>query len=259
MKWALVDGQRQEAQSGLSGICTACKSQLIAKCGDIRVHHWAHRGRRDCDTWGENETLWHRNWKNKFPDHWQEVVHPADNGEWHVADVKTDQGWVLEFQHSRIHPDERKAREAFYQKLVWIVDGTRRKRDKSQFFDALQREPEDPSLFRIIPECALLRDWGGSAVPVLFDFQQEDAQLWCLFRAIKGIVYVRQLSLSDFISYHSQEEKRNNRDFSGFWQDINLNIEGIIYRNEFYRSRQTVDPFTALLRQHQRPRRMRKL
>ncbi len=263
MKWALVDEQRQEAQPDLSGICPACKSQMIAKCGDVRVHHWAHRGRRECDRWWESETEWHRSWKNKFPSNWQEVVHPAENGEWHIADVKTDQGWVLEFQHSKIHPDERKAREAFYQRLVWVVDGTRRKRDKPQFLDALQREPEDTSLFRIIPECALLRDWTGSTAPVLFDFlggdKQEDAQLWCLFRIIKGMAYVGQLSGSDFISYHSPEEKRNNRDFSGFWRDINSKIEGIIYRKEFYQSRQTFDPLAAMLQRQGQPRRMRRL
>jgi hypothetical protein len=263
MKWALVDGQRQEAQSGRSGVCPGCKSPMVARCGDVRVHHWAHRGGRHCDTWWENETEWHRNWKDKFPVNWQEVVHPAENGECHIADVKTDQGWVLEFQHSKIHPDERKAREAFYQKLVWIVDGARRKRDKPQFFNALQPIAEASSLFRIIPECALLRDWTGSIAPILFDFSEsdkaEDTQLWCLFGVIKGIAYVGQLSRDDFIKFHSSEGKGDNQDFSGFWRGINSEIEGIIYREEFYKSRQVFDPLAALLRHGERPRRMRRL
>jgi hypothetical protein len=40
--------------------------------------------------------------------------------------VKTDFGVVLEFQHSPLHRDEREARENFYQKMVWVVDGLRR-------------------------------------------------------------------------------------------------------------------------------------
>ncbi len=114
MKWALVDGQRQEANPDRLAICPACKSPVFARCGDIRIPHWAHRGKRDCDKWWENETEWPRNWKDRFPANRQEIVHLAENGEWHIADVKTDQGWILEFQHSSIYPEERKAREAFY-------------------------------------------------------------------------------------------------------------------------------------------------
>ena len=47
-------------------------------------------------------------------------------GEKHIADVKTERGDVLEFQHSPLDPQERRAREEFYQRMVWVVDGTRR-------------------------------------------------------------------------------------------------------------------------------------
>jgi competence CoiA-like predicted nuclease len=132
MRFALVDGQRREAESGLSGECDGCESALVAKCGEVRVRHWAHRARRNCDPWWENETEWHRSWKARFPDHWQEILHHATDGERHRADVKTAHGWALEFQHSFIKPEERRSREAFYAKLMWVVDGTRRKRDKAQ-------------------------------------------------------------------------------------------------------------------------------
>jgi hypothetical protein len=51
---------------------------------------------------GENETEWHRAWKDQFPPEWQEIVHLAGDGERHIADVKTGDGWVIEFQHSYI-------------------------------------------------------------------------------------------------------------------------------------------------------------
>jgi competence CoiA-like predicted nuclease len=102
MKFAKVNGQRQEAQPRLSGNCPGCDGPMVARCGTKRVWHWAHLGERTCDVWWENETEWHRAWKNQFPVGWQEIVHRAENGEKHIADVKTSQGWVLEFQHSPI-------------------------------------------------------------------------------------------------------------------------------------------------------------
>ena len=130
MKFAIVDGKKVEATPGARGLCPSCISEMIAKCSPEkkRVWHWAHKGKRSCDPWWENETEWHRAWKGYFPDDWQEVVHRAENGEKHIADVKTDQGWVLEFQHSYLKSEERYSREAFYRKLVWVVDGTRTSR-----------------------------------------------------------------------------------------------------------------------------------
>jgi len=264
MKWAIVNEQRLEAQSDLSGICPACKSPMVAKCGDVRVYHWAHRGRRDCDKWWESETEWHRNWKNKFPSNWQEVVHPAENGEKHIADVKTDQGWVLEFQHSKINPDERKAREAFYQKLVWIVDGTRRKNDKAQFFRALEGRrlngmPFDMWKIPVMGEGALLRDWAGSNLPVLFDFYKcdkpENPYLWCLVRVVNGMAYVGPFPRDSFIKHHGPEAKANKLDFSELLKNIN---EGIEIINQ-PRKVSSFDPLTAMLQRQGLPRRMRRL
>jgi competence protein CoiA len=115
MKFADIECQRREAQPGLSAAtCPSCGAAVIAKCGDHRVWHWAHRGVRVCDPWWEPETEWHRAWKNEFPADWQEAVHFAQSGEKHVADVKTQSGMVLEFQHSFLKAEERAARESFY-------------------------------------------------------------------------------------------------------------------------------------------------
>ena len=115
MKFADIECQRREAQPGLSAAtCPSCGAAVIAKYGDHRVWHWAHRGVRVCDPWWEPETEWHRAWKNEFPADWQEAVHFAQSGEKHVADVKTQSGMVLEFQHSFLKAEERAARESFY-------------------------------------------------------------------------------------------------------------------------------------------------
>jgi hypothetical protein len=151
---------------------------MIAKCGDIRVHHWAHQGTQSCDRWKEPETDWHRDWKNQFPQEWQEFIQLSEAGEKHIADVKTESGVVLEFQHSRLHQDERESRENFYRKMIWVVDGVRLKRDRRQFFACLKAlavvKGELRELLR--KEGALLRDWGASRVPVYFDFGDSEPE-----------------------------------------------------------------------------------
>src|SRR5688572_29313162 len=97
MRFARVSGQRQEARPNLSGTCPICGRPVVARCGEVRIWHWAHLGRRDCDPWSENKTKWHRRWQNEFPVEWQEVIHHAPSGEKHIADVKTDRGLVVEF------------------------------------------------------------------------------------------------------------------------------------------------------------------
>ena len=177
MKLAVVDGQRADAQPGLSGECPVCGATTIAKCGEKNIWHWAHKSKRKCDHWWENETEWHRNWKNRFPVEWQEVVRSADDGEKHIADVSTDQGWVIEFQHSFINPDERRSREAFYKNMVWVVDGLRRKNGRKQFTDAVR---DKRSVFKdwfVVTlrqyDCRILEEWSNSRVPVFFDFGED--------------------------------------------------------------------------------------
>ena len=174
MKFAVVEGERREAQPGLSGKCQVCGDAMIAKCGQHRVWHWAHRGTRTCDPWWESETEWHRAWKNHFPENWQEDIHQSEGGEKHIADVKTESGVVLEFQHSFLRQDEREARENFYPRMVWVVDGRRRARDWARFFasfsSAIIVNLEPPIVLFSSNEGALLRDWQASRVSVYFDF-----------------------------------------------------------------------------------------
>lgn len=101
-----------------------CGSTMVAKCGPRVIHHWAHSGRRDCDPWWENETAWHREWKEYFPEDCREICHVAPDGELHRADIKTPTGIVIEIQHSSMTDAERISREKFYGNLVWVLDGS---------------------------------------------------------------------------------------------------------------------------------------
>jgi hypothetical protein len=180
MKFAIVEGERREAEPGLSATCVGCGKATVAKCGELRVWHWAHRSARTCDHWWEPETEWHRVWKNNFPTEWQEVVGTAASGERHIADVRTEQGLVLEFQHSFLSEEERRAREAFYKKMVWVVDGRRRQRDRKKFLSELDDGitiNREPAILSVLwTEGALLRDWAKSRVPVYFDLGESEPE-----------------------------------------------------------------------------------
>lgn len=194
MKYALVNGEKTEAIKGSKGICPCCGSALIAKCGEQRINHWAHKGKRDCDVWWESETAWHRSWKNNFRPEWQEfILTDEQTNEKHIADVHTSYGLTIEFQHSHIHSQERISRENFYPNMVWVVDGTRLKRDYPRFVKARKylRRAGSPHIFIGLDiNDSFPSAWVSSTVPVIFDFQSVGSidneisrkkYLYCLF------------------------------------------------------------------------------
>lgn len=236
MKYATVNGERQEAKPSLSGECIGCGHPMIAKCGEVKIAHWAHRSKRVCDTWWENETEWHRTWKGHFPVEWQEVVHHAEDGEKHISDVKTQNGWVLEFQHSFLNPEERRARSAFYPKLVWIVDATRRERDKTQFNKALEmgtRVLQKPAVLVLNQDhCALLREWGGLDVPVFFDFGEAE-RLWCLLPVNSdGRPYIIMVSRKQFVDLHRSTETLAAQNFEMVLKEFGNLISSYLLRKK---------------------------
>lgn len=222
MKFALVEGEPREAQPRLQALCRDCGREMTAKCGRYRVWHWAHRDTdvRTCDPWWEPETEWHRTWKNHFPEDWQEVSHTSHNGEKHRADVETKAGVVLEFQHSPLSREERKSRENFYPKLIWVVDARQRKRDARQFFGSLGGpigvRPRLPIYSVATGAGALMRDWGASRVPVYFDFGASETAntpgfnttaLWRLTpRSRDGRTYVFPVARTEFSRIHLEGE-----------------------------------------------------
>ena len=208
MKYANVNSIKTEAFKGGKGYCIFCNLEVTAKCGEIRIHHWAHKLTLACDNWVENETEWHRNWKNKFPEDWQEIVQYAPSGEKHIADVKTNKNWVLEFQHSYLNSEERNSRNTFYPKLVWIIDGLRRKTDIAQFAKILKDSRQAPvgglSILKVnFPEeSRLLQEWMNSNKPVFFDFgKKANKNFWFLLPLnIKNEAYITYFSREEFIT-----------------------------------------------------------
>lgn len=115
------NGNRIHPTKGAVGICQTCKNDVRAYCGEIYIHHWKHIDATLCDSWKENETEWHREWKGIFPFDWQEVV-VRKNGQEHRADIKTPNGLVVEFQNSSISSFDVKSREQFYKNMIWVIN-----------------------------------------------------------------------------------------------------------------------------------------
>ena len=220
MKFALVNNIKTEATPRAKGICPSCGSELIAKCGKIKINHWAHKGTQNCDPWWENETEWHRSWKNNFPVEWQEVTLPDEQtGEKHIADVRTSDGLVIEFQNSPIHPKERITREKFYKDMVWVVNCTRIKGDCPRFIkgNSYLRATNMPKIFSIeYPDVCFPSAWLGCSVPVLFDFRGTEPKdipddvnknLYCLFPTQIGrYAIVAEVSRTAFIDRTINDE-----------------------------------------------------
>lgn len=125
MRYAVLNGIRVlPARGGEVAACPLCGREVIAKCGSITAHHWAHKSVRECDTWYEPITDWHLAWQDLAAPENREVViaDPITNIK-HRADIRTCQGSVIEVQHSHISEDEIEEREEFYgHRMLWIFD-----------------------------------------------------------------------------------------------------------------------------------------
>lgn len=207
MRFAIYESERVEAVPGAQGKCPGCDAQLVAKCGTKKIWHWAHKGQRHCDHWWENETQWHRDWKNNFPSDWQEIAARDKSGELHIADVKTPKGLVVEFQHSYIQPKEARIRTDFHQPMFWIVDGTRRKTDRKQFEAAVSDGIKHPTKDGLVQQLwvfdsRLLKEWVHVGVIVAFDFGHET--VWLLRRIKDDWVYGFEYPKSKLVEHIAQ-------------------------------------------------------
>lgn len=228
MKFAIADGNKAEAKPGLIGQCPSCGSELIPRCGNIKIHHWAHKSVKICDNWWENETQWHRDWKNHFPVEWQEVVQTAEDGEKHIADVKTSEGWVVEFQHSYLKHEERVSRDRFYgPKLVWVVDGNGTRNIK-QFQKIIGTKEianlESSELIakdNLLEKSNLIEAWSNLSGHVIFDFgNSEITNLWILISCSEYWTYLLPISRKKIIGYL----KENIEELDSIIEEYRLDI-----------------------------------
>ena len=207
MEFALLDGERIKAAKGLRAACPCCDELVIAKCGDFKVHHWAHFNRKMCDPWWETETEWHRKWKDEFPEECREfILHDPLTGEKHIIDIKAPSGAIIEFQHSQITEEERISRESFYttqsKHMIWVLDCSERSL-KFIFYQGFIRDREfgmgEDKEIMWFGRHKIFHKWIGSKVFVLLDFG--DDVLWWLkgFDPVKKTIIVNARYKSIFI------------------------------------------------------------
>ena len=109
--------------------CGACSGKVIAKRGELKVHHYAHACGESCDPWRTSDGMgpWHRRWQGYASKEHLEVT-IVKEGMRHIADIRVPEtGLVIEVQHSAMPIEEARAREAFYGNMIWIVDATESK------------------------------------------------------------------------------------------------------------------------------------
>jgi len=205
MQFANVNGIKARPEPTLRATCPHCGSEMISRCGRVKVWHWSHIRNPHCDRWWESETQWHRDWKNCFPVEWQEISHTdPTTRELHIADVKNPFGLVVEFQHSRLKPEEREARENFYDEMVWVVDGLRGELDESWFNMGLSRTPiqKSPLAYQVKwwGQSRLLHDWSQGRSKVYIDFGKDHLWRLVLFDPKRKMGAVGPIAKSAFIN-----------------------------------------------------------
>jgi hypothetical protein len=123
MLYALVDGIKSRAFPSIKGTCPFCDCTMVAKCGEFKSWHWAHKQTYSCDAWYKRESEWHRNWKEIFGISNCEIIINKDN-EKHIADIRNIHGRIIELQNSPINTETIRSREEFYgYNMIWIVNG----------------------------------------------------------------------------------------------------------------------------------------
>jgi competence protein CoiA len=230
-----VNGSRSRPLPGAVGTCPFCQSEMIARCGEVRIHHWSHKSKSDCDPWWEPETDWHLRWKNEFPLRWQELIlRDETTNERHIADVFTLAGLTVEVQHSHLEPVERRAREAFYKNILWIVDGSRLEGNRRKILDwqaalvQIIHGKQATALYLTSKAEELFpSDWLQSSAPVCFDYTGPNADATGaqlpLFLLYPGIVHggrlVEPLS-RDGLLRSVLSEKLNASSIEGVLQNV---------------------------------------
>lgn len=217
LRFAIVDGVRldiEDAQRAQHGTCPLCRSELVAKKGDIRTHHWSHIGGcSQCDDWFQPKGPWHLYWQKKFPQNMQEVLVEKDSVK-HFADIKTKSGIVVEVQYSPMSAAEARKRECFYGSMTWVIAMTRDGRHSKfleEFKNAkklLSHDDESFCSFGIEMEKIIPSEWVSSNKFVWLDCYgtmlnpESDEDLICIVPKVKDDAFriCAQVNRDKFVS-----------------------------------------------------------
>lgn len=198
MKFALLDKQLVVATPGEThAVCPLCLSKVIAKCGAIKVHHWAHRKGFSCDPWCEGDNEWRHYWLDFFNDDEQEVV-SVGHQEKHFADVLTANGTTVLFRQTAPSIELLKQMENFFSSLVWVVNLGASRRIGKSILNAFKTRTiyryhhtkPGIKIWATLDDRSMFGIWGRCQYPVIFHFSDFEVpphcphfpveRLWCL-------------------------------------------------------------------------------
>jgi len=126
-----LDNNKVLPSPKMSAICPHCEQEVLSKCGDINVWHWAHL--ISCPFEYERETEWHKLWKDRAVSFGLELEHMFVR---HITDAIDHKKKVCyEFQYSPISRIEMVSRVIHYKTFnystKWIFD-YKEKKDSDQ-------------------------------------------------------------------------------------------------------------------------------
>jgi len=163
MLLAVMDGARKRpSKTGERATCPVCDGEVLSRCGEINVWHWAHRAVTSCDPWMEADSEWHAEWKSLVPQPWIEAVIEKE-GNRRCADIQLPNGAVIKLQRGPLSPKHIRDYEKFFGRMIWIFDvrdsiattdamGTSRldlrKKEMSEFAKKLQGLKNTPNSYR---------------------------------------------------------------------------------------------------------------
>jgi hypothetical protein len=114
----LDDKGIRAVSSGDRSICPECGEKIVAKCGEIRVWHWAHLKTGECH-YGEGKGEWHIKWQDWFFNQGCAIEKKINQNR---DDVVLPNGVVIELQESPISNKEIEKRESAYEKMIWLFN-----------------------------------------------------------------------------------------------------------------------------------------
>ena len=100
--------------------------QLIFIKGNKRIHHFRHKNNSDIDLY-DKHSLWHKNWQSFFPYIEIQFSKKPNQIKLRRCDVKLNDNFIIEFQHSIISHEEIANRTNDYKlhniNILWVIDG----------------------------------------------------------------------------------------------------------------------------------------
>tara|TARA_R110002072_G_scaffold45565_5_gene126932 strand:+ start:137488 stop:138903 length:1416 start_codon:yes stop_codon:yes gene_type:complete len=217
---------------GEKKVMCAAKHPLVGKKGKIVVHHFAHAKNTACDPWNSGTmTHWHAQWQNIVADQINHVeIFIGQDGNClktgepiiHIADIirpSSSEGirpLIVEIQHSPMSLETMRAREAYYQAMVWVFDFTPRlvkkgNHNRISLIDGVMHYLMDKVTYMAVMTCSVgntigtfvivhsrTKYWFDSEKPTFYD--TGFCMLELLHRLEKGFVFTRMITYKQFIS-----------------------------------------------------------